>query len=456
MFDFRFRLLTALLVTAFVGMPTMGMALQYQLVHLDQNSVALTFTGPIVPGDFERLNTFLQSVPSSDDIKAIFIDSGGGNVVEASKIAALFNKTAAVVVVPSGSQCASACFLLFAAAAQRAVAPDALIGVHSANDNGQEDIDSMAFTTAVAREAAAYGVPPSIIGKMVQTEPNRVTWLDPSDLAAMHVKVIEANATEPAGPPSQSQQNGVSQPQQGPAGLSQGAASPSSSWIQIYSRALLSEVVSLGTSYKGRFNNGRIFRCNNGWYVLVLGPYEPAVAIDTRDRLVASGDIPKDSLVTQGATFEQLAWGDEVNPGASTTPNLSAGIALEAATGFFRTSTLSQKEALSFLDRIYPAELIYFGKKASKAYVLNDKQAFMERWPNRAYSMRPGSISTSCDPRDNSCTVTGIVDWRASSTERNATSTGSARFQLTFSTQGRPTLLSEWSEVLTRSNRTGP
>jgi hypothetical protein len=59
---------------------------------------------------------------------------------------------------PSGSQCSSACFLLFAAAGQRAVAPDALIGVHSASDNGQENINSMAFTTAFAREAAAYGV----------------------------------------------------------------------------------------------------------------------------------------------------------------------------------------------------------------------------------------------------------------------------------------------------------
>jgi hypothetical protein len=156
-----------------------GLALQYKYVPIDQTSVAFTFTGAIVPGDFDRLGLFLESVPSHVQVKAIFIDSGGGNLLEASKIAAFFGKTQPLVIVPSGSQCSSACFLLFAAAGQRAVAPDGLIGVHSASDNGQEDINSMAFTTAFARDAAAYGVPANIIGKMVQTEPDRVRWLDP-------------------------------------------------------------------------------------------------------------------------------------------------------------------------------------------------------------------------------------------------------------------------------------
>ena len=136
---------------------------------------------------------------------------------------------------------------------------------------------------------------------------------------------------------------------------------------------------------------------------------------------------------------------------ASASSGYGSNIALEAATNFFRTWTLSNRAALSFLDRVYPAQLLYFGKRSSKAYVMADKQAFVERWPQRAYSMRPGTVSTSCDPNDGSCTVSGIVDWRTSSIGRNAMSTGSARFQLTFSTIGsQPTLLSEWTEVLTR------
>lgn len=117
--------------------------------------------------------------------------------------------------------------------------------------------------------------------------------------------------------------------------------------------------------------------------------------------------------MTESVTFQQMVWGND-DTTASAPPSFSSSVALEAATAFFRTWTLSNREALSFLDRVYPEQLLYFGKRSSKAYVMADKQAFVERWPQRAYSMRPGTVSTSCDPKDNSCTVSGVIDWRAS------------------------------------------
>ena len=79
-------------IFAWVFASTEAVALQYQYVRLDSTSVAVTFTGPIVPGDFERFGTFLKSIPASSHIKAFFIDSGGGNLVEASKLAAFFGE----------------------------------------------------------------------------------------------------------------------------------------------------------------------------------------------------------------------------------------------------------------------------------------------------------------------------------------------------------------------------
>jgi hypothetical protein len=157
--------------------------------------------------------------------------------------------------------------------------------------------------------------------------------------------------------------------------------------------------VALGSDYKHRLANTRVFKCNNGWYAIALGPYEPAAAVEMRDRLVSSGDIPKDSLVTESVTYQQLVWGDDDTTG-SIPSNSNSGMALEAATNFFRTSNRSNREGLSFLDRVYPAQVMYFGKRASKAYVMAEKQAFLERWPQRAYSMRPGTVSTSCDTQD--------------------------------------------------------
>ena len=172
-------------------------AFQYQRLHLDPPLVGITVTGPIVPGDFDRLSAFIKTLPQSEGTLSFFVDSPGGNIFEAMKIAALINKSASVVTIPSGSECSSACFLLFAAAAHRFMAPDALIGVHSTSLDGQENLTSMAITAAFARDAAAYGVPPAIIGKMVQTEPGRMAWLTPSDLKPMGVVLLTPSLAQP-------------------------------------------------------------------------------------------------------------------------------------------------------------------------------------------------------------------------------------------------------------------
>lgn len=54
----------------------------------------------------------------------------------------------------------------------------------------------MAFTTAYARVAAEYGVPPAIIGKMVQTQPGRMYWLTPTDLKPMAVVVLTPSSPQ--------------------------------------------------------------------------------------------------------------------------------------------------------------------------------------------------------------------------------------------------------------------
>ena len=182
--------------------PAPASALQYRQLPLDPPYLGITATGPIVPGDFARLGAFIKTLSQSEGTLSFFVDSPGGNIFEAVQIATFINKSAAVVAIPGGSQCSSACFLLFAAAAHRFMAPDALIGVHSASYDGQENLTSMGLTTAFARDAAAYGVPPAIIGKMVQTEPGRISWLTPSDLQLMRVALLPA-APAQAAPPRQ-------------------------------------------------------------------------------------------------------------------------------------------------------------------------------------------------------------------------------------------------------------
>jgi hypothetical protein len=214
----------------------------------------------------------------------------------------------------------------------------------------------------------------------------------------------------------------------------------------------------LGEIYKKQLSNVAAFRYANGWYVLVLGPFTAGTAAPIRDHLIRISAIPSDSVVTPGDGFENLMWGDHPKPApAPSYPSQEQASqrAVKAVREFFETATLSNKTALHFLDRLYPPETTYFGKQVSREYALEQKRLFLERWPERTYTLQPATLSTTCNKTENSCTVTGIVDWRASSKKRKASAEGTSRFQLTFSIGGQ--LLSEWSEVLSRRKLgTGP
>jgi hypothetical protein len=45
----------------------------------------------------------------------------------------------------------------------------------------------------MARDAAALGVPPEIVGKMVETKPAHMEWLTPEELATMDVVIFQPN-----------------------------------------------------------------------------------------------------------------------------------------------------------------------------------------------------------------------------------------------------------------------
>lgn len=172
-------------------------ALEFQ-VEGTPPKVFIYAKGMIGPGDLRRLQAFALTLPAADKVLGVVLDSPGGNLLEAEMLAALARRLNFAAVVPPNAKCASACFLIFAGATIRFAAPNALIGVHSAADHdGRETASAMAFTTAMARDAAQFGVPAAIIGKMVSTEPGKMAWLTPSDLASMNVKPISTNQKQP-------------------------------------------------------------------------------------------------------------------------------------------------------------------------------------------------------------------------------------------------------------------
>ncbi len=183
--------------------------MQYRMEKIDDNTYIIKAVGPIVDGDADRLRNYILSNITVGKIIGFTFDSPGGSLLEGEALAIIIHTTGAVVLIPENSTCASACFLVLAAAKVKMAGADALIGVHSASLGDSETLATMGMTTAMARDAAAYGVPPAIIGKMVQTQPGRVEWLTPDDLASMGIQILK--------PSTQTQTPTTSPPSAGPA-----------------------------------------------------------------------------------------------------------------------------------------------------------------------------------------------------------------------------------------------
>lgn len=103
---------------------------------------------------------------------------------------------------------------------------------------------------------------------------------------------------------------------------------------------------------------------------------------------------------------------------------------IKSATYRFITATnRPNDEVMIFLGGVYSDGVNYFGKTLAKSAVLADKRAFFNRWPKRNYSIRPDSLSVSCES-NTSCHVQGIVDWSASG--QSKMSIGSASVNLNW------------------------
>jgi len=96
---------------------------------------------------------------------------------------------------------------------------------------------------------------------------------------------------------------------------------------------------------------------------------------------------------------------------------------------FVTATNHSNDDALIFLDGVYTNSVTYFGKTIAKSAVLADKRTFFHNWPKRNYSVRPESLSVTCES-DTSCWVQGIFDWTASSNSK--VSNGSAAINLNW------------------------
>jgi hypothetical protein len=186
------RLAAAAMLSGFLGGWACPLSAAEVLLDWKGNDAGIVIDGPITSETSYQVGWAITEIRErKGELLAYVLNSPGGSVAAALDIASSVRDTGKPVMVLSGSVCASACFLLLAAGQDKAVSQDALIGIHSATSVGVgEDTAALAATATMARQAAAYGVPDALIGKLVRTPASGLARLSAVEIRSIPGAVV--------------------------------------------------------------------------------------------------------------------------------------------------------------------------------------------------------------------------------------------------------------------------
>jgi hypothetical protein len=197
----------AVLSASIFACSEIAVAATISAVDSKDGKTRLDLVGDITPGDADQLKFAIQKANNANRVViTIRLNSKGGNLLESVKIADIIRNGKISTSVLSNSQCASGCFVIFAAGQEKFAHYTAQIGVHGASDEkGTETVQSNAATVGMARVVKELGVPANIVGKMVVTPPDQMVWLTVDDLRSMETKMFGKPNQLPSDQPSTAQ-----------------------------------------------------------------------------------------------------------------------------------------------------------------------------------------------------------------------------------------------------------
>ena len=98
---------------------------------------------------------------------------------------------------------------------------------------------------------------------------------------------------------------------------------------------------------------------------------------------------------------------------------------------FFESWSSPNEEAILRLQTFYLSSLSFYGKRRTFAEILREKQQFAERWPQRNYHIRPGTVEVLCNEHvpDKFCSAIVEVDWSVANPISGASRRGKSRYE---------------------------
>lgn len=146
---------------------------------------ALYAVGPIEFGDADKYKTLMSAIPAQPDgSKLVILNSPGGYVTEAFKIANTNSRYRVHTHIPQNAICASACAsILFLSGDYRTMHAEAKFGQHSCSNNG---VANQACNDELAEYAYSRGVEYGSVASFV-------TFAPPEDMAWLNKYAVDCN-----------------------------------------------------------------------------------------------------------------------------------------------------------------------------------------------------------------------------------------------------------------------
>jgi len=112
-------------------------------------------------------------------------------------------------------------------------------------------------------------------------------------------------------------------------------------------------------------------------------------------------------------------------------PAIQAG-AKRAVGQFFNAWSNPDDPDGTSMRRFYAETVNFYGKQMTIDQLMAEKLRFARRWPIRSYVVDQNSLQISCSNQNPICTIAGDLQWTASGPGGTRTSSGRARFALSY------------------------
>lgn len=147
--------------------------------ELVQTGEKVLIRGAFTVGTAEK---FEQLVDASPNLKRVDLESVGGRIWEAQRIAAIVKRRALETHVDR--RCESACTFVLLAGRQRWISPDAQVGFHQPSLPGFTAEQQQAAITANAKDYVEAGIAPSFVEQINATPPESMWYPTHEELVA--------------------------------------------------------------------------------------------------------------------------------------------------------------------------------------------------------------------------------------------------------------------------------